>query len=789
MFVGTFENSGLISAHALDVYDATIDDTSGGVLSGSHLSLASTTIVGGGLAIGSGDTMDVEDVSDLATSLSNNGTIFLEGTQLTLQGTVANDGQIEANGYDHNSLIIASAGVVLSGGGTVSLGPEGGDAVTGQAPTATLTNVDNTVSGAGLIGGAQLAVVNQAQGVIDATANNALTIDATVGVSNAGLIESTGTGGLVLRNGTLSNAGQVAMSGSGGLSLVNATLDDTAGGTLALGNSTVLTNSAIFGGSLVLAQGATITAVGADTISTALTNNGVVDVQAGAALTLHGAVANAGQMSLLGTSAASGLIVGVDGAVLSGGGTVSLGARGSNALTGQAPTATLTNVDNTISGAGLIGGAQLAVVNEAQGLIVANAAVALTIDATADVSNAGLIESNGAGGLVLRNGTLSNSGQIAVAGTGGLSLIDATLDDTAGGRLSFYKSISLTDSAILGGALTVARDYVLSAAGDDTLSMALTNAGAINILAGASLTLQGAIDNAARINMFGSGVSTSLIVGAAGATLSGHGQVLMGNVTGRSIVGASTSALLTNIDNLIIGAGALGGGTMALSNGAKGKIIGNAANALTIDTGANTIANAGVIAASGAGQVVVQSALNNTGRIESYGGTMTVNGSVTGGGLAVIADGTLDFTAGFNENVTFLRPSGVLELAQSQTYAGSVYRFSLTGATTLDLRDIGFAGAGEATFLGNKYSGVLTVTDGTNTAKIRLVGDYLGATFVAADDGQGGTAVIAHAAGAPAAFLSAAAAMGGGGDAAATGHASTAFATTAPTLARPITGW
>jgi hypothetical protein len=37
--------------------------------------------------------------------------------------------------------------------------------------------------------------------------------------------------------------------------------------------------------------------------------------------------------------------------------------------------------------------------------------------------------------------------------------------------------------------------------------------------------------------------------------------------------------------------------------------------------------------------------------------------------------------------------------------------------------------------------GVLTVTDGTHTAKIKLRGDYLGSIFTLSSDGHGGTLV------------------------------------------------
>ena len=121
---------------------------------------------------------------------------------------------------------------------------------------------------------------------------------------------------------------------------------------------------------------------------------------------------------------------------------------------------------------------------------------------------------------------------------------------------------------------------------------------------------------------------------------------------------------------------------------------------------------------------------------------LTVNGAVSGTGLAEIGGGTLDFTAAFNQNVAFVTGAGVLELTHSQSFTGTVSGFSLTGWTSLDLTDIGFVGAGEATYSGTASSGVLTVSDGTHTAHIHLTGDYRNSTFVAASDGHGG--VIVH---------------------------------------------
>ena len=57
----------------------------------------------------------------------------------------------------------------------------------------------------------------------------------------------------------------------------------------------------------------------------------------------------------------------------------------------------------------------------------------------------------------------------------------------------------------------------------------------------------------------------------------------------------------------------------------------------------------------------------------------------------------------------------------------------------LDLGDIGFVSAAEATFSGTASGGTLTVTDGAHVSHVLLAGNYTQTGFVAASDGHGGT--------------------------------------------------
>ena len=79
-----------------------------------------------------------------------------------------------------------------------------------------------------------------------------------------------------------------------------------------------------------------------------------------------------------------------------------------------------------------------------------------------------------------------------------------------------------------------------------------------------------------------------------------------------------------------------------------------------------------------------------------------------------------------------------LRLDQSQSFTGSVAGLSLVNK--LDLSDIAFGASTTATY--NSINGILTVTDGTHTSHITLLGDFSKSTFTTSSDGHGGTYVV-----------------------------------------------
>jgi len=290
---------------------------------------------------------------------------------------------------------------------------------------------------------------------------------------------------------------------------------------------------------------------------------------------------------------------------------------------------------------------------------------------------------------------------------------------------TFAGTVTGTGSVVWSGGSDAFSGLTLSATSQTVSGAAITFSGVINLTTNMSLT------------------SSNLVVAASGATIGGTGEFIVSSNATNSVYGATSGATLT-VNGKVYGAGQLGDGEMTLIIGAGGFVDGYTATALTINTGASAITNAGTIFAIGAGGTVVDSAVTNTGKLYADGGTLTLEGAVTGAGVGDITSGTLFAASSFTENVTFTASTtGTLELADSQTYTGDVTGFSLTGTTTLDLNDIDFInGTTKATYSGTATSGTLTVTDGTHTAHITLEGNYTSSTFTVSSDGHGGTKVV-----------------------------------------------
>ncbi|UPJ94240.1 VCBS domain-containing protein [Bradyrhizobium sp. 172] len=222
------------------------------------------------LADGQSITLNGVDASSLTASdfifdqtpvTENAGHMVIsDGAILPLSGTIDNIGTIELNSTgSETDLELIEHGITLQGHGQVILSDDSENVITGTVSDVTLTNVDNTISGAGHLGDGVMVLVNE--GTIIATGTNALDIDTgSNAVTNPGTLEATGTGGLevhsdlintgvlwanggnVTIDGNVSGNGTAQISGSatlefGAASSANVALDAQATGTIVLHDS------------------------------------------------------------------------------------------------------------------------------------------------------------------------------------------------------------------------------------------------------------------------------------------------------------------------------------------------------------------------------------------------------------------------------------------------------------------------------------------------------------------------------------------------------------------------
>ncbi|MGX1106597.1 immunoglobulin-like domain-containing protein [Bradyrhizobium elkanii] len=152
-------------------------------------------------------------VFDQTPVVENSVTMTIsDGAILPLSGIIHNTGTISLSSTgSETDLRLIEHGISLEGGGQMLLSDNIGNVVSGAISDVTLTNVDNTISGAGQLGAGTMTLINQS--TIVATGANALEIDTGENaVINSGTLEATGPGGLVIDS-AVTNSGLLWANG------------------------------------------------------------------------------------------------------------------------------------------------------------------------------------------------------------------------------------------------------------------------------------------------------------------------------------------------------------------------------------------------------------------------------------------------------------------------------------------------------------------------------------------------------------------------------------------------
>jgi hypothetical protein len=303
-----------------------------------------------------------------------------------------------------------------------------------------------------------------------------------------------------------------------------------------------------------------------------------------------------------------------------------------------------------------------------------------------------------------------------------------------------FANLAIANDANGNAVITLATGSTITVLGVDATSLTAANfefdvepvtvnAGTMTISDGAILPLGGTIENLGTIQLLSNGAETDLQILFRGATLTGGGQVLLTDSDQNVIFGGSADTLLTNADNTISGAGQLGAGQLVLVN--MGTILADGSYALVIDTGSSFVTNSGTLEATGSGGLLVMGDILNDGTLWANGGDLTIHGSITGTGTALInGSATLEIGGASSEATIFAADAaGTLVLDQSESFNGAVSGFD--GNDMLQLSDILNDGSASLDYQANAdgTGGMLTASDGTHTAHLTLLGQYDAAGF------------------------------------------------------------
>jgi PEP-CTERM motif len=616
-------------------------------------------------------------VADLQLA-SGNALDFNGNTQLSVYGSqILNAGQININGGGNtNSYLYLPGGgtTTLSGGGSVTLNTTttggGGNANLYLQNGSTLDNVDNAIQGEGIIYNNGTTVNNDAGGVINANSTGSpliSTLSLEYGtVNNAGLLEATSSGNLLLYNTTVNNAGgNITANGAGAsvsiqsTSIVGGTLNSVAGGFIGTPTST----SATLDGS---------TGAGAVTV------NGTYTVATNSQTSIYGSIVNNGNFQINGGGNTNSYLYVPGNVSLTGGGTVSLSTTttggGGNAYLWLNNASIMDNISNTIQGEGIIYNNGTTFNNHTGGVVNANSAGSPLISTLSleygTFNNAGLLEATSSGDLQLYTTTVNNAGgNITASGSGatvdvlGSTIVSGTLNNNGG---AFFGSPTGYNGTLDGS----------TGAGAVTLNGTYTTA------PNAATYLHGSIVNKGNFQVNGGGNSNTYLYIPAAVTLTGGGTVSLSTSTngggGNANLYLYNGITLDNVNNTIQGEGIIYNNGTIFNNHAAGVINANFASGLLInylELEYGVFNNTGLMEATNNGNLQLYSTtVNNAG-----GGVISANGS----GASVTLFGTTIQSGTLNDNGSaFLgTPSAYSAYLDGSTGAGPI---TLNGTYTSD---------------------------------------------------------------------------------------------------------
>jgi hypothetical protein len=320
-----------------------------------------------------------------------------------------------------------------------------------------------------------------------------------------------------------------------------------------------------------------------------------------------------------------------------------------------------------------------------------------------------------------------------------VTLQDLTVTNNGTLRVDNDQTLTLDGTTIDGGAHgTVSNAGTLDSSGTTEIGVTFNNTGTVNVDSG-TLDLAGGISNNGELETIGGTLDFASAVSGTG-TVAFDGSSGTIEIVNPVTFSSAISGVIAGDNNQIMDLGGLNAGS---------------SDSFTVSATYNSSTNETTLAVTDTTNDNSQSVLlvgnesdyNWSAIYDGHGGAYVADPpatSVSATAATVAAAGTLTIDAPSSDTVTFAGSTGTLVIDQPNTFSGQIENFTGTAPNAADSDVIDLVGinynSGDFTYSYNATTGVLTVSDGTNTATLTFV-NFTG-TFQFASDGDGGTDVF-----------------------------------------------
>lgn len=664
--------------------ESSITNTADGTIevSGGTLNVLVDVNNQGRITVDAGATLALAAAAIDGGTVTTQGTLDLTGLAVIDRGVLVNTGQINVTGSGNalDGETIANRGTIeILDGGALTI-DQGSTVGNGDGSVAVDSGGMLTLNDATITGGTVSADAGSTIDLIN-TGMTGVTLGGTGQIRTATGNAASTLNGVTLKSGTRVIAAADTLNLTGTIAAAGAEIDANSGPGIAVDLESLVLVGATLGG-----LGTIATASAANTLNGVTISDGTtVNVTDGTALDLAGTIDAAGTVAL--NSSGDSTQLKITGSVaIDGGGHLTLTDDANNAIVSNGPAATLRNFD-TITGAGTIGDSDLALVNS--GTIDATGLHPLIIDTGTNTSTAGGL----VGSLLVTN----NAGGVLEASAGHTLQIDGSVLNNG-----------FIDAGNAGGS-----------SGAVVITGNITGTGSIDIFNHAEVEIGGSVSSGQTV--------TFEAANGAGLLVLDDSHDFHGTIAG--LTEFSRESLENHVDlrDLAYIAGHM---STHFSNGV-----------LTISNGTDHVS----LHLSGSPDPAFELASDGSD------GTLVDDPLASSGTVTIGSGHTLDVSGASTATVNFSNSSGntgELVLQDSKDFTGLIAGFAgdgtLANSDKIDLQDINFAHLTTETYVENAAgtAGTLTLSDGTNTAKIDFSGTYVLDNFKFLNDGNGGTLLV-----------------------------------------------